>query len=229
MDSITPAIIAVSGVLIVGYISNFVSEDFRRFRDGSALAAALVGELSSHISAVPAIRQKIELQLKNLNRAVIRNFDPPDDPIFDNGVEKLGLLGSEMAEETAYVYQQIRAFRLAYSIIGKESGEMGDDELVARLTLCLEAITRAANRGEPLIKKLKERADKKFLQRIWISLCWFAPIFLVLMLSIALIKTENQRYALYIGLCESGPKQTCLQSVETRTHWWWHLYYGLLN
>lgn len=47
----------------------------------------------------------------------------------------------------------------------------------------------------------------------------------------ALIVTENQRYAMLVGLCSDPtvPKAPCLASTETRTGWWWHLYYGLRN
>lgn len=49
----------------------------------------------------------------------------------------------------------------------------------------------------------------------------------------ALVKVENQRYALQTGMCAPVPPAQvpdlkCLASVETRTGWWWHLYNALL-
>jgi len=47
----------------------------------------------------------------------------------------------------------------------------------------------------------------------------------------ALVRVENERYALATGLCKydatSMQMSTCLQHTSTRTGWWWHLYYAL--
>lgn len=46
----------------------------------------------------------------------------------------------------------------------------------------------------------------------------------------ALVRTENQRYALLVGMCSDQiMKISCLERIETRTGWWWHLYYALQN
>lgn len=50
--------------------------------------------------------------------------------------------------------------------------------------------------------------------------------------SAALVRVENQRYAMYVGVCEPDfanplPFWNCLRTVQTRTAWWWHLYYAL--
>jgi hypothetical protein len=54
---------------------------------------------------------------------------------------------------------------------------------------------------------------------------------LIIVLSTALARTENQRYALFNRMCidpvTSLSDSTCLKNIETRTGWWWHLYYGL--
>jgi hypothetical protein len=65
-----------------------------------------------------------------------------------------------------------------------------------------------------------------------------ALIFIV-WLSASLVRVENQRYAMQIGMCEDkvlyekvqqiGWDYACLSKVETRTSWLWHLFYGLMN
>jgi len=47
----------------------------------------------------------------------------------------------------------------------------------------------------------------------------------------ALVRTENQRYALFVGMCSDpiAPKGPCLAHVQTRTNWLWHLYYAFQN
>jgi len=53
--------------------------------------------------------------------------------------------------------------------------------------------------------------------------------------SAALVRIENQRYAMLVGMCENKtdprlpPDMNCLSNVQTRTHWVWHLYYALFG
>lgn len=48
------------------------------------------------------------------------------------------------------------------------------------------------------------------------------------------VREENQRYAMIVGMCRSSePKPVlpfnfaCLDRVQTRVAWWWHLYYAV--
>jgi len=54
---------------------------------------------------------------------------------------------------------------------------------------------------------------------------------LIVWLSAALVRVENQRYALSIGMCRDTATGfidfACLDKVQTRTAWWWHLFYAL--
>jgi hypothetical protein len=57
---------------------------------------------------------------------------------------------------------------------------------------------------------------------------------LVLFLADRLVRVENQRYALMTGLCEidhAAPRRLfeCLEKAQTRTSWFWHLYYGITS
>lgn len=60
-----------------------------------------------------------------------------------------------------------------------------------------------------------------------------ALLVVVLYLMIVLIRVENQRYALFVGMCRSGPTgladSKCLSKVETRTNPLWHLFYALID
>lgn len=56
---------------------------------------------------------------------------------------------------------------------------------------------------------------------------------LLLWVSASLVRVENQRYALTVGMCAPRPPHpvpdmACLERVETRTGWWGHLYHALL-
>ena len=57
-------------------------------------------------------------------------------------------------------------------------------------------------------------------------------IAVIFWLSLALVKVENQRYAMQVGMCKDtkvGWDYSCLAKVETRTGWYWHLYYALID
>jgi hypothetical protein len=55
------------------------------------------------------------------------------------------------------------------------------------------------------------------------------------MKNIVIVRIENQRYAMLLGMCRDKTTpdllsdMNCLPVVQTRTHWVWHLYYALLD
>lgn len=57
-------------------------------------------------------------------------------------------------------------------------------------------------------------------------------ILLVALLADRVVRIENQRYALYTNLCKYDPanptvRWDCLEKAQTRTSWFWHLYYAV--
>ena len=59
---------------------------------------------------------------------------------------------------------------------------------------------------------------------------------IVVLLSATVVRLENYRYSNFVGFCSqyniADPQQRikredCLNSTESRTHWVWHLLYGL--
>ncbi|WP_224016157.1 hypothetical protein [Paraburkholderia tropica] len=63
----------------------------------------------------------------------------------------------------------------------------------------------------------------------------------IIVLAHALVRVENERYALWLGMCPnmreaitalaSGDDDAinCTKTVQTRTAWWWHIYYAIAN
>lgn len=48
----------------------------------------------------------------------------------------------------------------------------------------------------------------------------------------ALVRVENERYAMVVGMCKWDalrPIKPCLEGVQSRTSWSWHLFYALLD
>ncbi|ANY78072.1 hypothetical protein BB934_07350 [Microvirga ossetica] len=70
------------------------------------------------------------------------------------------------------------------------------------------------------------------------SLTIFALLALSLFVADRLVRIENQRYALMLRMCEKPivPNSNvvvqdakCLGTVQTRTSWFWHLFYALTD
>jgi hypothetical protein len=63
-------------------------------------------------------------------------------------------------------------------------------------------------------------------------IAWVLAALLLVWMSAALVRVENERYALFVGMCRDRlglVDVRCLASVETRTGWWWHLFYALVR
>lgn len=168
MASVAAALIALLGIIIAGFLSTIVAEDYRRFRDGSGLAAALAGELASYMLAAEIMLPIMD----GLQQAAVATGGVPlpplelhsqADPAFDTGVGKLGLLGTELAEDTAFVYQQLRAFRSVYKLLSTPNLQLGPTQTLAILAGWKGTLERARTRGKPLVLSLKSRADRRYV------------------------------------------------------------------
>ena len=58
-------------------------------------------------------------------------------------------------------------------------------------------------------------------------------ILLIIYLCAVIVRVENQRYAMSIGMCYSDqlkmPIASCLTGVQTRTNSFWHIYYAVIG
>lgn len=67
-------------------------------------------------------------------------------------------------------------------------------------------------------------------QDLWRLPCLLLMAVLLVWLGSALVRVENQRYAMQLGMCKGElvvVNLSCLKNVQTRSGWWWHLYYAL--
>ncbi|KWC67485.1 hypothetical protein [Burkholderia ubonensis] len=169
MADLNVALLGFIGVLVGGYFNNFLAEDYRRFRDGQALAGALAGELESHGDAASQIRQNLALLIEHgdVPTAAVKipEWPIPNSPIFEANAEKIGLLDPDSARDVAYVYEQIRAFRLALNMLSKHQAEFGVDWRTSLAKSCTTAIERAEDRGRPLVERLKRHAKASYWHR----------------------------------------------------------------
>ena len=145
--------------------TNKRKEDYLRHHEGSAVAAALHGELSSHGEALPAIRANMLtlLSIAESGNPISLRALPTDqslDPIFDAHVGKLGLLDPHIVMDVAFVYEQLRAFRFAMNMIASVS-EIPAQKAVVPLRNILQTLDRVEARGRLLLEKLKQRASEE--------------------------------------------------------------------
>jgi len=177
-DGVIVALIAAAVALVVAYVNSFLAESYRRFRDGSALAASLAGELAAYEPAWPMIVNMLNTMIKAVDdkerrAAFLRPFEKPRDFVYEDAVKKLGLLGTRLSEDVVFVYSNIGAFRIAMEIIARDEKDMSDEELKLRCIGCKEVMNRAVTRGTDLIQDLRTRANAPFTPE-WPWAVWVA-------------------------------------------------------
>ena len=166
-DTLIVALLAGAVALAVAFINTFLSESYKRFRDGTTLAASLAGELAAYEEAWPILSEMLNsivsaTETGKPNLEQLRPIERPRDVVYEKSIEKLGLLGASAAENVVYVYSNINAFRIAFEIIARDHVSMSKEELKVRCLACRNALDRAAARGKVLIGSLRDRASAKF-------------------------------------------------------------------
>jgi hypothetical protein len=171
------AIIGLIATIIGAIIGSLVNESYKRHCDGVATAAAIAGELGSYRVAFGLLDDSIPIMIELAQKGEklpLPKQDTPSDAVFDAYVDKIGLLGTELAENVALVYGYIRGFRAGFFPL---TGNMSLDPtyVVGALTAVHSFLKLANENGEPLIEKLQARAKQPFalwkpflfLHRIW--------------------------------------------------------------
>lgn len=162
--SVIAALIALVAALVVSLINTFFGEDYRRSRDAKSLAGALAGELGSYSEAFPILKKGINLsiELGNEGKNIPKTpkFDKPSDRVFEGCVADIGLLGAELAEDVAYVYNNLNAFRVALMLANDP--DTSNTFQLQFFKNALNALERTENRATCLIQKLKNYSVKKY-------------------------------------------------------------------
>jgi len=172
MEGTAPAFIAFTAAILVGFTSHFVAEDYRRFRDGQAVAAALAGELRSIISVLPDLFNSL-IAIKNITESqqgfFLPEFPAPTSPMFEANASKIGLLGPELAGDVAFIYDQIRAFKTSFHLLSKHHDEMPLPSISALVGRCIRLIETNEVGAGALIENLKASSDSGYLMSrpIW--------------------------------------------------------------
>ncbi|MEK8088087.1 hypothetical protein WNB94_16915 [Aquabacterium sp. A3] len=178
--SVIGALLALVGTLIAGFLSTFVSEHYRRHCNRTALAGALAGELGSYSEAWPLAHENINnaynLALSG-TEIKLPKIEKSTDRVFDSCVAQIGLLGPDLADDLAYTYNNINAFRVSI----QAASEIHSDPVrqAAMLQAALASMHRANERGKQLPEKLRRVARERYFQKWpWLLLagCSFCAV-----------------------------------------------------
>lgn len=165
--AVLAAIIAASATLVTAFLTQFLAERYRRFHEGSAIAAGFQGELVSYSSAFP----KVVEMLSGLRRAIrdgertriaLRTVERGVDRFYSEAVGKIGLLGPDLAERVIFIYSNLNAFRAALKVVTEHHADMADGELDGRIEFCLQSLERATTEMEATIPMLSARSSARF-------------------------------------------------------------------
>jgi hypothetical protein len=159
------AVLALIGTIIAAFFGSLIAEDYRRFRDGQGIAAAIGGEISGYVEGGELIQQNLA-QLKVLansgHQLPFTRFDPPKDVLYEALADRLGLLGPDLARDAAYVYQRIYGFRVGYMILTRDHEKLSQEAIVHTLTACENALLAVKQRAQPLLVALAKRASEDY-------------------------------------------------------------------
>lgn len=164
-DTVAAAMIAGLVALIVAALSNFGAEAYKRHKETTTIAAGLAGELAVYMDALPIILASwghLQRRAAEGELLIVPKVPMPTNPVFDSCVSKLGMLGAEVAEEVAYVYTTVHAFRGLMANV-HEDGTTAERQAAA-IAGALWAAQRAHDRGKALLPKLRRIAKAEFLE-----------------------------------------------------------------
>ncbi|AUT65796.1 hypothetical protein [Paraburkholderia terrae] len=162
------ALVGFLGVLVGGYFNNFLAEDYRRFRDSQALAAALAGELESHAEGIPLLKNILTAmhgRASTGGELTLREMPERGSPVFEANVEKIGLLDPAQAKGVAFVYEHIRAFRTVMALLAKHHEEESPEWRTSIILSARERLTSAEDKGRVVIEELKRHAATPYWRR----------------------------------------------------------------
>jgi hypothetical protein len=121
ISPVTTAVLGALGALVIAYLNSFLKEKYVRHLDAAAIAAGLVGELSSYAGAAPEIRKALDfyeaaVHGKYRDRIKFRAFDRPKDVFYEANAAKLGLPGADLVRDVVYVYGNLGGFRTGFGM-----------------------------------------------------------------------------------------------------------------
>jgi hypothetical protein len=154
----------VGGALIVTLGNALFSEHYKRYRERKALAAALAGELATHLGAITEETLKnFEILAAAARAKAFHGFPEFDasDLVLEKNVERLGLLDGDLPERVVTVYGHIRAARGALQRIARGAFADRQDIIAATFDYHIKQFReKALPEGKQLVTDLRLEATR---------------------------------------------------------------------
>lgn len=179
MENVAPALIAFTSALLVGFGAHFVAEDYRRFRDSKAIAAALAGELGSIMLSLPELRTalaQMKVLLDDQKSIPLPEMPDQSSPMFEANAEKIGLLGVDLAEGVAFTYDQIRTFRTLFQMLSKHHTTMDLSWSSLLVGRCLQLVKSNQDEAKTLIENLRRHSEIWYVKSRWVQTAFITGI-----------------------------------------------------
>jgi hypothetical protein len=101
-------------------------------------------------------------QARSGTRISLPKISKPVDRVFEANISKIGLLGPDLAEDLAYVYNQLNAFREMLKTLMDEP-DISAAQQALRVDGCITTLKRAAERGDTLPTRLRSFAKRWYV------------------------------------------------------------------
>jgi hypothetical protein len=156
----SPASIAAATALIVFWLTAFVGEDYRRWRDAKALAAALAGEVESLKFGMELAEKTTRALLVVLESGgTFPTRTVPEQPltVYNANLGRVGMLGTSIGRDLPFAYHMMYAYRVTMI------GVFETDDATRRKSGLLVALPFIANANDvlpSLLVKLQTRANQ---------------------------------------------------------------------
>ncbi|HJR12553.1 MAG TPA: hypothetical protein VJ833_01485, partial [Rhodanobacteraceae bacterium] len=144
--------------LMVFWLTHFVGEDYRRWRDGKALAAALAGEVESFVFAMKLAGKTAKALLEQLEKGEPlppRHIPEAPQSVYAANLQRLGLLGASIGRDLPFAYHMVYAYRVSMTAFF-EASRIGEQK--GALLVAQQMIANANDALPPLLVKLQTRA-----------------------------------------------------------------------
>lgn len=187
MENVAPALIAFTSAILVGFGGHFAAEDYRRFRDSTAIAAAMAGELGSILLSLPGLHTvltSMKGRLDELQPISLPEVPDQSSPIFEANAEKVGLLGVDFAKRVAFTYDQIRAFRTSFQLLSKHHNTMGPSWSSLLTERCLDLVESNQSEANTLVDNLTNHSKIWYVKARWVQTTVLTGITLICLSSL---------------------------------------------
>lgn len=170
MQAFVVAGITAAVTLVTVYLTQFLADRYRRFAEGSMLAAGFAGDLAARRHGevdYEYLFKELEKLRKEGKRVEVRGSGRPEphqheERFFHSVIGKVGLLGPDLAGRVISLYRDMAFFAEQAKYVDQHHADMKNDELHGRLELILSTWKSAMELRDELVPLLKSRANEQF-------------------------------------------------------------------